>query len=134
MSARAITDVIAERSRQINVKGWSEGNDDKHRDRSLAGAAACYALHAAEWGYLLDEPLIINSAALYRDSAPPCDAWPKSWDGGWWKPKDPRRDLVRAAALIIAEIERLDRAEKVRPSRRRTISRVEARSRPGKPR
>lgn len=26
-----------------------------------------------------------------------------------WKPKDRRRDLVRAAALLVAEIERLDR-------------------------
>lgn len=35
--------------------------------------------------------------------------WP--WDREWWKPKDRRRNLVRAAALLIAEIERLDRAE-----------------------
>jgi len=34
-------------------------------------------------------------------------AWP--WDPKWWKPKDRRRDLVRAAALIIAEIDRHDR-------------------------
>jgi hypothetical protein len=32
----------------------------------------------------------------------------------WWKPKDRRRDLVRAAALIIAEIERLDRDAEAR--------------------
>ena len=29
---------------------------------------------------------------------------------GWWKPTDCRRDLVKAGALILAEIERLDRA------------------------
>jgi hypothetical protein len=34
--------------------------------------------------------------------------WP--WSVQWWKPKDRRRDLVRAGALIVAEIERLDRA------------------------
>jgi hypothetical protein len=34
--------------------------------------------------------------------------WP--WDLKWWKPTTPRRDLVKAAALIVAEIERLDRA------------------------
>jgi hypothetical protein len=33
--------------------------------------------------------------------------WP--WEDKWWKPKDRRRDLVRAGALIVAEIERLDR-------------------------
>jgi hypothetical protein len=34
--------------------------------------------------------------------------WP--WSREWWQPKDRRRDLVRAGALIVAEIERLDRA------------------------
>jgi hypothetical protein len=38
------------------------------------------------------------------------DLWP--WHDDWWKPKDRRRDLIRAAALIVAEIERLDRAAK----------------------
>jgi hypothetical protein len=38
----------------------------------------------------------------------PPQQWP--WLSKWWKPKDRRRDLVRAAALVIAEIERLDRA------------------------
>ena len=33
--------------------------------------------------------------------------WP--WAAEWWKPKDCRRNLVRAGALILAEIERLDR-------------------------
>jgi hypothetical protein len=37
--------------------------------------------------------------------------WPSKWAEHWFKPKDPRRDLVRAAALCIAEIERLDRAD-----------------------
>jgi len=36
------------------------------------------------------------------------DVWP--WGGFTWKPTTPRRDLVKAAALILAEIERLDRA------------------------
>jgi hypothetical protein len=34
--------------------------------------------------------------------------WP--WSQDWWKPTNPRRDLVKAGALIAAEIERLDRA------------------------
>jgi len=33
--------------------------------------------------------------------------WP--WNMVWWKPKNYRRDLVKAAALLVAEIERLDR-------------------------
>lgn len=35
--------------------------------------------------------------------------WP--WPSKWWKPKSQRRDLVRAGALILAEIERLDRQQ-----------------------
>ena len=38
--------------------------------------------------------------------------WP--WDPAWWKPIDPRCDLVKAGALILAEIERIDRAAGIR--------------------
>ncbi|NPW56957.1 hypothetical protein HPR97_34090, partial [Pseudomonas aeruginosa] len=34
--------------------------------------------------------------------------WP--WDEEWWKPKSARENLVRAGALVLAEIERLDRS------------------------
>jgi hypothetical protein len=88
----AARDVIEERTRQLSKEGYTISHDDTHRDGSLAQAAACYAAHAggmpaAGYGY---DPY-----------------WP--FDAEWWKPKDPRRDLVRAAALILAEIERLDR-------------------------
>lgn len=90
----ALEDIAAERRRQIEVEGWSSGHDDTHPNGELALAAGCYALHAAGSGkeYL---PMIWS-------------AWP--WHKGWWKPKNKRRDLVRAGALIVAEIERLDRA------------------------
>lgn len=32
--------------------------------------------------------------------------WPKNWKRAWYKPESPIRDLVKAAALIIAEIDR----------------------------
>ncbi len=38
------------------------------------------------------------------------EGWPESWASCWFKPKDRRRDLIKAGALILAEIERLDRA------------------------
>lgn len=85
----AIADIAAERSRQINAEGWTPEHDDKHTRNELADAAACYA-HGE---------IIVDDA----DG----DIWP--WDDDWWKPKDRRHDLVRAAALIVAEIERLDR-------------------------
>jgi hypothetical protein len=43
------------------------------------------------------------------ETTPKAEFWP--WSLHWWKPKSPRRDLIRAAALIVAEIERLDRAD-----------------------
>ncbi|MBQ1766120.1 MAG: hypothetical protein IIZ92_24935, partial [Aquincola sp.] len=51
------------------------------------------------------------AAACYvtadEGQAPPAD-WP--WGLKWWKPRGRRTNLVKAAALTIAEIERLDRA------------------------
>ncbi|GAG33310.1 unnamed protein product, partial [marine sediment metagenome] len=37
------------------------------------------------------------------------EIWP--WDPSWWKPTDERRNLEKAGALIVAELERLDRLE-----------------------
>jgi hypothetical protein len=90
----AATDVLAERHRQITLEGWSPEHDDKHADGALARAGAAYALMA-------DREL-----HLKREMTP--GWWP--WAAVWWKPKDRRADLVRAGALILAEIERLDRA------------------------
>lgn len=90
---KAAQDVLAERTRQIAVEGWSDDHDDDHDDWALSRAAGCYAFHP--------------SIGLPEGFVP--TLWP--WDGGWWKPTTPRRDLVKAAALILAEIERLDRME-----------------------
>lgn len=84
----AVRDVLAERRRQIETEGWTPEHDDTHREGELATAAACYIRPALR-------------------SATTDDPWP--WDEAWWKPRSRRRDLVRAAALIIAEVERLDR-------------------------
>lgn len=95
----AIEDVIAERQRQINVEGWTDEHDDEHTDGSMAQAAACYALgNKIE---TLDRAA--NSVTRLRHH----QVWP--WAEQWWKPKDRRRNLVRAGALILAEIDRLDR-------------------------
>ena len=84
--AQAWRDVQAERQRQISAEGWTPEHDDAHTKRELAAAATCYAS-------------VYPLAASY---------WP--WDLEWWKPTDHRRNLVKAGALILAEIERLDRA------------------------
>lgn len=92
--------VLAERARQITGEGWDTAHDDKHERGELAAAAACYALHVA----LPERVGTSNGAAVY---------WPWDWD--WWKPGDgPRRNLVKAGALIMAEGEKFDRFRKRR--------------------
>lgn len=92
----AARDVLAERQRQINVEGWTPEDDDRYENGDLASAAACYIINVCEGG----DP--------EGEGRPPF-GWP--WDAKWWKPTAPRRDLVKAGALILAEIERLDRTE-----------------------
>lgn len=102
-------DIVAERRRQIEVEGWSLEHDDQHHDGSMARAAAVYAYVAtltndsrethkgAMWGMAQGFVSIVRML------------WP--WAPQWFKPTTPRRDLVKASALLLAEIERLDRAK-----------------------
>lgn len=94
-----IAEIAAERRRQISQECWSPSHDDGHVEGELAQAAACYAQHVAD---AMDP--------VPRPPPPPTPGfWP--WDECWWRPSTPRRDLIKAAALIVAEIERLDRME-----------------------
>lgn len=86
----ALSEVATERLRQVLVEGFTASHDDEHVNGELADAAACYALNAA-----LPVPKL------------PPPYWP--WARSWWKPATRRDDLVKAAALLVAEIERLDR-------------------------
>jgi hypothetical protein len=98
----ALSDVAAERRRQVEKEGWSHEHDDGHGDGAMAVAGACYALYAAS--------RITTEHPSWKDkyAGLSYELWP--WDEEWRKPKDTRRDLIRAAALLVAEIERLDRA------------------------
>ncbi|HCG0175199.1 TPA: hypothetical protein NI942_003252 [Pseudomonas aeruginosa] len=85
---QAWLDVQAERRRQITAEGWTPEHDDLYCAAELPRAAAAYILNGA------------------NDEAPAI--WP--FVTKWWKPRDARSNYVRAGALILAEIERLDRA------------------------
>lgn len=106
----AFLDVLAERRRHVE-EGWTPEHDDEHDNNEMADAAAAYAYVSA----LSDRERAHAMAGSLQEGAPRTSIfqqtlahlWP--WDWSWWKPKDRRRDLVRAASLIIAEIERLDR-------------------------
>lgn len=90
----AAQDVLAERQRQISEEGWTFEQDDQYTLGQLALGAAVYTLNSA-----VDSDRISSHL----------DFWPFPMD--WWKPITPRRDLVKAGALILAEIERRDRME-----------------------
>lgn len=89
--SQAARDVLDERRRQINAEGWSS----EHDNGALVRAAICYAA-----------PLQFPARMAASGVKVP-EPWP--WEASWWRPKNERRNLIKAAALLIAEIERLDR-------------------------
>lgn len=93
--------IMAERQRQISEEGWTPEHDAQHGDGQLAAAAACYAL-----------PRGLRTPWVNEDELTMLQAiWPFDWK--WWKPAEDRgtasriRELVKAGALIAAEIDRL---------------------------
>lgn len=100
----AIGDIATERQRQVEAEGWTPEHDDKHYGGELSRAAACYAAHASAF-----QRVTVDLTA-YRTADPARHDYGWPWSSSWWKPSTPRRDLVKAGALIVAEIERLDRA------------------------
>jgi hypothetical protein len=113
----AIDDIAAERCRQVEVEGWAPEHDDEHGGGELAKAAASYALHGRWFGHLrraeFDPTGDRGQREGQRDLQLPPQMWP--WEWRWWKPRSFRENLVRAGALIIAEIERIDRAALAQP-------------------
>lgn len=84
-----LSEVQAERVRQVEVEGYTAVSDDAQTAGELARAAGAYALDAAGQ----------QAGAIY---------WPFPYQQ--WKPVDRRTSLIKAAALAVAEVERLDRA------------------------
>lgn len=101
---QVIDEIKAERVRQQSAEGWTEEHDDEHGDGSLATAAQSYIASAVAW---------------MANRVPTGALWSWPWEARWFKPKDARRDLIRASALIVAEIERLDRKAKEEQAKER---------------
>lgn len=112
--------IKAERKRQIEKEGWTPDHDDEHGDGSLALVAALYAA-----------PVRLYERLTYALGVEFHDPWPESWDPVWDKrteygddssngvpdpetytPEERLDLLVKAGALIAAEIDRLQRARK----------------------
>lgn len=110
---QAEADVLAEVRRQHTPKPSGEGysdafDDDVNDDREMAAAAAAYAMGASYSDYARKS--MTNQDHAGRPTRV-YDQWPAAWDWSQYKPTTARRDLVKAAALCINEIKRLDRAE-----------------------
>jgi len=85
-----IDEIKQERSNQIN-NGYDSNHDDNHTEGEIRKAAICYAIS-------------------FYDKDEAVDWWP--WDSYQFKHKKTGRDaLIVAAALLVAEIERLDRID-----------------------
>jgi hypothetical protein len=84
----AWVDVFGERRRQVEAYGFTPQEDVDHPPGDLERAAACYAV-------------------CWRNPMPdPIPLWP--WPRRAWAPRSYRENLVRAAALLLAAIERYD--------------------------
>jgi hypothetical protein len=137
----AIIAFADERRRQIEREGWTPEHDDEHADGELSGAAACYALFGTTYK-VPERPSKYAAINMAREAASsgmdtlreavrihaeknprPPSRWP--WEDAAWKPSSRKRNIEKAAALLAAEWERIDRAE-------RAASSVET-SAPGKP-
>ncbi|WEA21662.1 hypothetical protein [Pseudomonas juntendi] len=99
----AVRDLLAERRRQVIEEGHTLKRDDQYTEGQLAQAASAYAFWADPRGARQDDHID------YLDSRP-VGLWP--WAKEHWKPTSPRLMLIKAGALILAEIERLDRMAK----------------------
>ena len=85
--------IAQERKRTIEAEGWTAELDKQHCHGELSMAATCYALVA------------VDQIKKYPSATVMPSFWP--WHPLWWKPtKDPIRNLVKAGALIAAEIDR----------------------------
>jgi len=95
------TMIADERQRQIEEEGWSPEHDAEHTGFCLATAGAAYALHVAS----VHSDYHQSHKTRYAKRA--MENWP--FDLDYFKPtsNDPVRQLVKAGALIAAEIDRL---------------------------
>lgn len=89
--------IAAERLRQIKEEGCSSTIDDAYQDEELVDAAMIYAVSAMK----------VNLKVFFQQF------WPKGWDKSWCKKKTDHRitQLIKAGALLAAEIDRLLRVE-----------------------
>lgn len=117
--------IAEERERGVKQEGWTAKHDDGHTSRELARAAQTYVDHYVGRAGLIEMKII--TPANYRKETIMSwgDRWP--FTKSWWRPKDPVTTLVKAGALIAAEIDRLQRAQQPNPPAQDGQGRMKAR-------
>ena len=94
--------IAAERQRQIDAEGWTPEHDDEHSRGELCRAGVAYAITYVWQQFGVDDV----------EAGQPEDALEWPWEPSWYKPGRTALDtLVKAGALIAAEIDRIHRAE-----------------------
>jgi hypothetical protein len=106
--------IADERIRQITQKGYTAAHDDVHAEGELALAAACYAVHGLS--RIVDgkvvQARVCWSATGDEDGFGDAFPFPATQDGRY--DSDRRALLVKAGALIAAELDRYQRASERR--------------------
>lgn len=98
--SNAIIKAFEERQRQINEERFDAAHDDTYVQGTLATAAECYARAAKLTLQQSDDAALPTTPMI----------WP--WHRAWWKPSpDPKRNIIKAMALLAAEYDRIERAE-----------------------
>ncbi|WP_339884270.1 hypothetical protein [Vreelandella maris] len=98
--SKAIIKAMEERLRQIDDEGFTGEHDDAYIQGTLSNAAECYARAAK---------LMLQQTLDSELPATPMN-WP--WHRSWWKPSpDPKRNIIKAMALLAAEYDRIERYE-----------------------
>lgn len=95
--SHAIALVLDERYRQVHSHGWTPEHDDTHTEEELLDAGISYATMA--------------SSVASTDATPAM--WPPKWE---WSPEgkeDMDTNLVKGIALLLAELERRCRRDRV---------------------
>lgn len=114
--SHAVKMIADERQRQVSKEGWTPEHDNEHTEGDLALAAACYAAPIPIRGEVTStvqcgcrEASCEHTFGIIEKKEWK-DPWP--WDKKWDKREkhDRIRQLVIAGALIVAEIDRLNRA------------------------
>ena len=90
---QGLRDVIDERHRQKHVLNWSPEHDLGYKNHELVMAAMNYA-----------DPLAATPE--HKETPPKAAFWP--WSLDWWRPSSYRRNLIKAIALLLAELDRHD--------------------------